>query len=290
MRTQKAAGRASGGHGYVAGVLLVAGLLTLGAGVWAVAAPGSFADYTGFQPYNEHFVHDIGAFQLGLGVTLLLALVWRDGPALALAGFLAANTAHAFNHWIDRDLGGHARDPWVFLALSLVLGVALVLRLRQLGGVLGEVATTSSAALAPFARQKTALLTTYRRDGTPVPTPLSVAVEADHAYVRSWETAGKAKRLRHTPQVELAPCTARGRVTGPALPALAQRLGGAEARHAAGLLGRKYPFLQGVVVPWGHRAMRYTTVHYRLTPAGPPPAAASDEVTESWWRPPGRAS
>jgi hypothetical protein len=208
--TQKRTERASGGRGYVAGVLLVAGLLTLGAGAWAVAAPG--------------------AFQLGLGVTLLLALVWRDGPALALAGFLAANTVHAFNHLIDRDLGGHTRDPWVFLALSLVLVVALVLRLRQLGGVLGEVATTSSAALAPFARQKTALLTTYRRDGTPVPTPLSVAVEGGHAYVRSWETAGKAKRLR------------RRRAAWQELP------------------------VQGVVVPWGHRAMRYTTVHYRLTP------------------------
>ena len=273
----------------MAGVLLVAGLLAVGAGVWALAAPGSFAAYTDFQPYNEHFVHDIGAFQLGIGVTLLFALAWRDGPALALAGFLVGNTMHAVNHWVDLGLGGHARDPWVFLALSLVVGVALVLRLRQLGGVLGEVATTSTTALEPMVRQKTALLTTYRRNGTPVPTPVSVAVEGDHAYVRSWETAGKAKRLLHTPEVELAPCTARGKVTGPSLHARAERLGGAEARHAAELLGRKYPFLQAVLVPWGHRVMRVTTVHYRLTPVTPAPGAV-DEIAGSGRRPLGPVS
>lgn len=290
MRTQTTTRQPSGGRGYLIAATLLGAVVTLGAGVWALTAPDSFAGYTEFQPYNEHFVHDIGAFQLGIGVTLLFSLAWRDGPAVALAGFLAGNTVHAVNHWVDLDLGGHAQDPWLLLALSVVLGVALVLRLRQLGGVLGEVATTSTAALAPFVRQKTVLLTTYRRTGMPVATPVSIAVEGDHAYVRSWETAGKAKRLRHTPEVRLAPCTARGKATGPALPARAERLGGAEAGYAAALLGRKYPFLQGVVVPWGHRAMRAMTVHYRLTPVSPPPRAVMDEVAGPGRRPLGRAS
>jgi hypothetical protein len=32
-------------------------------------------------------------------------VAWRDGLALALAGFLVANTTHAVNHAVDLDLG-----------------------------------------------------------------------------------------------------------------------------------------------------------------------------------------
>jgi hypothetical protein len=39
--------------------------------------PRSFFDtLTAFQPYNQHLLQDLGAFQVGLGVVLLLA-VWR---------------------------------------------------------------------------------------------------------------------------------------------------------------------------------------------------------------------
>ena len=43
--------------------------------------------------------------------------------------------------------------------------------------------------------QQTVLLTTFRRDGTPVGTPVSVAVEGNRAYFRTWESAGKLKRI-----------------------------------------------------------------------------------------------
>ena len=56
-------------------------------------------------------MHDAGAFQLDIGITLLLAVAWRDGLALALAGFLVANTTHAVNHAVDLDLGGHPGTP-----------------------------------------------------------------------------------------------------------------------------------------------------------------------------------
>jgi hypothetical protein len=142
MRTANPTGRSSGGRGYVTGVILVAALLSIGAGVWAVATPESFAAYTEFEPYNEHFAHDIGAFLLGIGATLLAALVWHDGKAVALAGFLVGNTVHAANHWVDLQLGGHARDPWVFGALSVAVAMALVLRARQLRDMRGEAAAT----------------------------------------------------------------------------------------------------------------------------------------------------
>jgi len=102
----------------------------LAAGIWAGVAPRSFARFVAF-PYHEHFLHDLGAFQVGIGVTLLLALAWRDAPTVALAGFLVANTLHAVSHAMDLDLGGHPGDPYAIGAVSLLAAAALVLRVRQ---------------------------------------------------------------------------------------------------------------------------------------------------------------
>jgi len=118
-------------------------------------------------------------------------------------------------------------------------------------------------------RQKTALLTTYRRDGTPVSTPLSVFVDGDRLLIRSFEQAWKTRRIRNRPEVEIAPSTARGKPQGPAIRARARRLEGAEAGYAAHALARKHPLLHGVLVPLGHRVGRSKTgrtVHFELVP------------------------
>ncbi|HEY7034949.1 MAG TPA: PPOX class F420-dependent oxidoreductase [Thermomicrobiales bacterium] len=122
------------------------------------------------------------------------------------------------------------------------------------------------ASLAPFVRQKAALLTTYRRDGTPVGTAVNIAVEGDHAFVRSWDTSGKIKRIRNNPEVEIAPSTMSGKPLGPAIRARARILSGAESEHAGKLIERKHPILQGVVVPVFHRLRRLTTTHVELRP------------------------
>jgi hypothetical protein len=224
------------GRCFVLTVTLLAGLFMTAAGVAALLAPSWFADAAGF-PRHTHFVHDAGAFQLGIGITLLLAVAWRDGPALALAGLLMANTVHTLNHAVDLDLGGRGSDPWGLAALSLLTAVALVVRLRQLGWVIGEVATATTPALAALVRQKTVLVTTYRRDGRPVGTPVSIAVDGDHAYIRSFERAGKTRRIRHNPSVAVAPSTAPGPTDRPGRPGHGPapgRRGGQARRPAAG--------------------------------------------------------
>jgi PPOX class probable F420-dependent enzyme len=261
------------GRRFVLAVTLLAGLSMVVPGVWALLWPSSFADAVGF-PRHTHFVHDAGAFQLGIGVTLLLAVAWRDGLALALAGLLVANTLHTVNHAVDLNLGGHAWDSWGLAVLSLLTGTALIVRLRQLGWVVGEVTPAASPALARFARQKTVLLTSYRRDGRPVGTPVSIAVDGDRAVFRSFEQAGKTRRIRANPRVTVAPSTARGTPTGPAVQAMARGLEGAEARHAARLLAGKHPLLHGLLVPLTHRLGRAKTgrtVHFELTPLTLPP-------------------
>jgi PPOX class probable F420-dependent enzyme len=118
--------------------------------------------------------------------------------------------------------------------------------------------------LTSLATQKTVLLTTFKRDGSPVGTPVNLAVEGDHAYFRTYDKAWKAKRLARNPRVEIAPSTFRGEPTGPAVAGTARLLSGAEARHAARLIAGKHPLLQGVLVPLGHRIRRFRTLHYEL--------------------------
>jgi PPOX class probable F420-dependent enzyme len=126
---------------------------------------------------------------------------------------------------------------------------------------------TPASVLEPFVRQQTVLLTTYRRDGTPVGTPVNIAVEGDRAFVRTWDTAGKLKRIRNNAEVALAPSTFRGRPTGPAIRAHAKILSGPEAAHAGQMLAHKHPLLHGILVPLIHRLRGYTTRHIEITPA-----------------------
>jgi hypothetical protein len=109
------------------------------------------------------------------------------------------------------------------------------------------------------------LLTTYRRDDSPVGTPVNVAVGDGHAYFRTWNTSGKARRLARQPRVAAAPSTPRGTQTGRTVTGTARLLTGDEARAAAKLIDRKYPVVQRILVPTAHRLRRVKTVHYELT-------------------------
>jgi uncharacterized protein len=118
--------------------------------------------------------------------------------------------------------------------------------------------------LALLRSAKTILLTTCKRDRTPVATPVSIAFAGDRAFFRSYDKAWKTKRLRNNPQVELAASTLRGKPTGPPVHARATLLDGEQARVAAQALARRHRVLQGLLVPLAHRVMRYRTLHYEL--------------------------
>ncbi len=98
-------------------------------GVWALAAPHTFhAAIAPFPPYNQHLIHDIGAFQLGLGTCLALGLVARDALLVVLAGNAVGADAHAVSHLMDRHLGGHPTDPLTIGALGLLITLLALAR------------------------------------------------------------------------------------------------------------------------------------------------------------------
>ena len=120
------------GYPMVTGVL--AGAFFVVSGLWAMVAPRSFFESAAaFDPYNQHFVQDVGAFQIGLGAVLLLAaaLVGGDALVVALLGVGIGSGAHVISHVIGRDLGGQpSADIPLFTLLTALLVAGGVLRLR----------------------------------------------------------------------------------------------------------------------------------------------------------------
>jgi len=103
-------------------------------------------------------------------------------------------------------------------------------------------ATAAPPPLEPFVEQWAALLTTYECCGTPIRTPVNIAVDGDRAFVRTFDAAWKLTRIRNRYEVEVAPSTWRGRPTGPAIRACARVLEAEESAFAGQLLARKHPF------------------------------------------------
>jgi hypothetical protein len=111
----------------------VGGTFLLLSGLWAMLSPRSFFDAVAdFEPYSQHLVQDIGAFQIGLGAVLLLVLFIRDSLAAGLLGVGIGSAAHVVSHLVGHDLGGTpALDIPLFSIFTVVLLSAALVRWRH---------------------------------------------------------------------------------------------------------------------------------------------------------------
>ncbi|WP_329114070.1 PPOX class F420-dependent oxidoreductase [Streptomyces sp. NBC_01353] len=94
-------------------------------------------------------------------------------------------------------------------------------------------------------------LTTFRKNGTGVATPVWYAVEGDELYAWTRSDSWKVKRLRNDPRVVVAVCDLRGNVPEDAvrIEGTARLLEGEELRRVRKLLSRKYTW-QYWLVDW----------------------------------------
>ena len=83
-------------------------------------------------------------------------------------------------------------------------------------------------------------LTTFRRDGTPVSTPVWFVAENGNLLVETDGNSYKVKRIRRNDNVTVAACNATGRVTGEVVSAHAAILPADELPRVERLLHRKY--------------------------------------------------
>jgi hypothetical protein len=84
------------------------------------------------------------------------------------------------------------------------------------------------------------LLTTYRKNGEAVPTPVWFGQEDGRLFITTYERAGKTKRIRANPAVMVAPCNQVGAVHGSASVGRARILDADEQSVAINALRRKY--------------------------------------------------
>lgn len=100
-----------------------------------------------------------------------------------------------------------------------------------------------TATLGEIGAAKYVLLTTFRKDGTAVPTPLWAAMDGDTMLLWTVTDSWKVKRIRRTPRVTVGVCDVRGNPKGPQLDATAAILDDAGTDRARTVIARKYGIL-----------------------------------------------
>ncbi|MGN5381608.1 PPOX class F420-dependent enzyme [Streptomyces sp. MUSC 14] len=110
------------------------------------------------------------------------------------------------------------------------------------------------------------LVTSYRKDGTPVATPVWVVRDGDTLGVWTAADSFKVKRIRRRADVLVGPCDVRGNPTGDIFPATAVLADGATTARYRDLIARKYGIL-GRLTLLGSRLRRGLdgTVGIRVT-------------------------
>jgi len=112
------------------------------------------------------------------------------------------------------------------------------------------------------------LLTTYKKDGTGVPTPVWVVRDGRALGVWTVADSWKVKRIRNRADVLVGPCDIRGNATGEQVPATAEICDAATTAEYRKLLQRKYGLI-GRLSLLGSRLRRGAagTIAIRITPA-----------------------
>ncbi|WP_189331899.1 PPOX class F420-dependent oxidoreductase [Actinoplanes ianthinogenes] len=110
-------------------------------------------------------------------------------------------------------------------------------------------------ALEQLASEKYVLLTTFRKDGRAVPTPLWVV--PDGSGLAFWTVAGsgKLKRIKNSGRVTVAACDMRGNPTGEPIEATARIGDSADLARVSATLKRKYGLI-GRLTMLGSRIRR----------------------------------
>lgn len=110
--------------------------------------------------------------------------------------------------------------------------------------------------ISTLAASKYLSLTTYRKNGDAVATPVWLVREGDELTVITQMNSGKVKRIRNNPNVLLAPCDARGRLKGDSVPGTATLLGADRSQQVAHRITERYGLLGRILMWRGERAAR----------------------------------
>jgi uncharacterized protein len=105
--------------------------------------------------------------------------------------------------------------------------------------------------LLPLADARFVSLTTFRRSGEPVSTPVWIGRDGGALVVLTPAGSGKVRRLRHDPRVEIRPCGRFGKVPDGVQPVAATaelRETPADVEQARATIRRTYPLESRIVL------------------------------------------
>lgn len=132
--------------------------------------------------------------------------------------------------------------------------------------VAGRLGTAHDFSALRGARQ--ALVVTFKRTGTPVPTPVNFGLDDEgRLYFRSEPHVSKISRIRRDPHVRVGPCNLRGKPLGPMAEGRARVLEAHESEHAYEALSENWSAGMGVFEKAGDR-IGVETVYVEVVPAG----------------------
>ncbi len=114
------------------------------------------------------------------------------------------------------------------------------------------------------------LLTTFRENGEPVPTPVWFVLRDGRLYITTDPESGKMKRIRREPRILISPCNARGRPEGASVEGMARSVEDEPTEEAEAAFREKYRLALGLFHLFGRREIGRITLEIR-------PADSEDE-------------
>ena len=96
--------------------------------------------------------------------------------------------------------------------------------------------------LEQFSEQKYINLETYKRDNTPIKTPVWFVIDNGLVYIITRESTGKVKRLKNNQNVRVVTCSFKGEIKNEWVNGKAQKVTGSEADNVIKLRKKKYGF------------------------------------------------
>ena len=116
---------------------------------------------------------------------------------------------------------------------------------------------------------KYCLITSYRRDGSGVPTPVWLGAADGKLYLPTWADSAKVRRIRANPRVRITPCTTRGKPTGPTAEGSARIVDRTQEEHAERAIQANYgpgrKVYEGAI-----DAANASLVYIEVAPGSPP--------------------
>jgi PPOX class probable F420-dependent enzyme len=119
------------------------------------------------------------------------------------------------------------------------------------------------------------LLTTFRKSGEPIPTPVWFGLADGKVYLRSEAAVGKVKRIRSNPRVRIAPSTLRGKPLGPPAEGRARVLAPDESERAERAIAANYGLFRKLYEGGGNR-LPIDLVYIEVEPFADQGAAPTD--------------